>query len=105
MSTITQDAEACFVGGLDVLVYLAVERGPVSNAAVQSAHVNEIETRFLKCPFGRTIIDLKLAIGRHPLRLNRRQVGANDLGGWEYICHIAAGFLSRVTLQMSTGES
>ena len=35
MSTITQDAEACFVGGLNVLVNLAVERGPVSNAAVQ----------------------------------------------------------------------
>jgi hypothetical protein len=105
MSTVTQDTEACFVGRLDVLVYLAVERGPVSNAAVQSAHVNEIETRFLKCPFVCTIIDLKLAIGRHPLRLDRRQVGANDLGGWEHICHIPAGFPSQIILQMSTSES
>jgi hypothetical protein len=96
MSMITQDTEACFVGGLNVLVNFVVERGPVSNAAEQCAHVNEIETRFLKCPFGCTIIDLKLAIRRHPLRLSRRQVGANDLGGWEHICHISAGFLSRI---------
>jgi hypothetical protein len=98
MSAITQDTGVCFVGGLNVLVNLTVERGPVSNAAVQSAHVNEIETRFLKCPFGCTVIDLKPAIGRHPLRLGRRQVGANNLGGWEYICHIPAGFLSRIIL-------
>jgi hypothetical protein len=105
MSTIAQDTEACFVGGLNVLVNLAVERGPVSNAAVQCAHVNEIETCFLKCPFGRTIIDLKLAIGRYPSRLGRRQVGANDLGGWEHICHIPAGFLSRILIQISISQS
>jgi hypothetical protein len=105
MSTVTQDTEACFVGGLDVLVYLAVERGPVSNAAVQPAHVNKIETRFLKCPLVCTIIDLKLTIGRYPLRLGRRQVGANDLGGWEHIRHIPAGFPSQIILQTSTSES
>ena len=84
---------------MDVLVYLTVERGPVSNAAIQRANMYKIEACLFKCPFLCTIVDLELAVWGHPSRLYRRQVGSNDLGRWEHICHIPAGSLSRTVLR------
>lgn len=84
---------------MDVLIYLTVERGPVSNAAIQRANMNEIEACLFKGPFLCTIIDLELAVWGNPSRLYRRQVGSNDLGRWEHICHIPAGSLSQNVLR------
>lgn len=56
--------------GLNLLVTLAVEGGPISNTPVQEPNVDEVEAIFLVHPFAAAVINLEAKIRREEVGLN-----------------------------------
>lgn len=73
--------------GLEVLVGLPVEAVPVGDAAGHAAAVDEVELVLRgERPVALDVFDVESAVGRHPGRLDRAQVGPDDLGAGELVC-------------------
>lgn len=53
---------------------------PVRDTTEHLAGVDEVEAVLVKCPLHGHVVHLKLAIRRHPCRLYRAKIGANNLG-------------------------
>ena len=56
--------------GLNLLVTLAVEGGPISNAPVEDPYVYEVEVIFLVHPFTSAVVNLEAEIRGGEVRLN-----------------------------------
>ena len=63
---------------MSILKGFSVERRPVSNAAVQSPHMDEVKAIRSVCPFCTGIINFEFAVRGDEHGLDRRQVGADD---------------------------
>ncbi len=70
--------------GLEVDEGLAVELGPVSDAAAEGAAVDEVEG-LGEGPLALGVVDVELAVGRHPGGLDGREVRADHDGGGELV--------------------
>lgn len=88
--------------GLDVAEGLAVQLAPVVDAAVQVAHVDEVELVRLEGPVELGVVDLEAAVGRDPAGLHGGDVKAQDFGGGVLVGHIAANALEMVDLRMGS---
>lgn len=69
-------------------VGLLVEPEPVVDAAVQHADVHKVKGAGLPGPVELRVVDVELAVGRYPARLDGADVGADDLGGREGVRHV-----------------
>ena len=80
----------CFNGaaGLQVQVTLVEIFIPIGNAAEHLSRVDKVKAVFPEGPFHRDVIHLKDTVGRDPCRLDGGQIGANDLGVGEKLCHL-----------------
>lgn len=73
---------------LGVFKCLLKEEVPVWYATKQLANVYEIEMVRWEGPIERDIVNLKVAVGRHPLGLNGRQIGARDCRRGILVSHV-----------------
>lgn len=87
---------------LHVAERLAVQLAPVVDAAVQVAHVDEVELVLLEGPVELGVVDLEAAVGRDPAGLHGGDVKAQDIGRGVLVGHIASNALERVDLGMGT---
>ena len=85
------------LGGLDPAaglgdeVGLAEELGPVLDGAEEVADVDKVEQVVVPGPFSGAVVDLEAQVRGHPGGLDRREVGADDLGGGELVGKVAEG--------------
>lgn len=72
--------------GLQVRVSLSVETIPVSDTASHATTMDEIK-RFARPirPLALDVVDVELAPGRHPARLDGAEIRADDLGAGELV--------------------
>lgn len=66
---------------------------PVVDATVKVADVDVVEMVGRPGPIKMDVINMKFTVRRYPPWLDRRDVGANDTGGWELICKITSGLV------------
>lgn len=64
-----------------LLECLYVECSPVLDAAIQSAHMDEVKAFLCKEPFFAAVADLEGQIWRDPRWLNWRKIGSDDACG------------------------
>lgn len=69
---------------LQIAERFTVELRPVGDAAAQGSPVDEIE-RLPELPRGLGVIDVEVAVGRHPDGLDGGEIRADDYGGGEFI--------------------
>lgn len=60
------------------VVGLPVQLAPVADAAVQGTHVHVVKGGVLKGPVELRVLNVEVAVGRHPGRLDGADVGADD---------------------------
>lgn len=63
---------------MSILKGFSIKRRPVSNAAIQSPHMDKVKAIPSVCPFCTHIIYFKFAVWGDERWLDRRQVGADD---------------------------
>lgn len=74
--------------GLGVGIGLLEEEVPVGDAAEELADVDEVEVVGREGPGEADVVDFEAAVGRDPLGLDGRQVGAGDGGGGILVGHV-----------------
>lgn len=72
----------------DLLIRLFVKGWPIGDAAVQRAGVHVIEAALFERPLRVRVVDLEVAVWRHPLRLCGTEIGADDLSVGELVGEI-----------------
>lgn len=75
--------------GLAGAVSLAEQRLPVGDGAGEVPHVHEVEVVLIPGPLFGTVVYLEAEVGRHPLGLHGREVGADDLAVGELVGEVA----------------
>lgn len=75
--------------GPQVLHDLGVEARPVGRGAAEGAAVDVVEVlRGREGPARLEVVDVEFAVGGDPVRLDRGEVDAVDLGGGEFLGHV-----------------
>ena len=69
---------------------LLIEGSPVGNRTKQIANVHKVKAVGRPGPVLGTVINLEFQVRGNPCGLNRREIGANDLGVWELVGKVAA---------------
>lgn len=71
---------------LQVLEGFAVELRPIGDASAQSTAVDEVK-RIVEGPLGLCVVDVELAVGWHPCRLDGREIRADHHSRGELVCY------------------
>lgn len=64
---------------LAAAVRLLEQARPVGDGPEEEAKVDQVEAVVSECPFLRAVVNLELEVRRDPFRLDRREVGTDDL--------------------------
>ena len=75
--------------GLEMLVRLAQQALPVGDATAETAGVNVVKSLVGgEGPVALGVVDVEGAVGRSPVGLDGTEIGADDVGVGEVLCHL-----------------